>query len=415
MSKFEDWEINKYWEIFSGLNPVGGLLSGDKVSTVLKNSQLSDSDLEKIWDLSDVDSDGNLDFEEFCIAMRLIFDLINGTATKVPDRLPDWLIPGSKAHLVTANNAVSGGSNAASGIPSANDTDYDEDDEVGLSTDFSWYISPGDRDSYTSIYSADADYHGMVSFDALTDLYSTLDNVPDTDIRSAWNLVNPKSNEKIEKDQCIVFLHILNQRSKGFRIPRNVPASLRATFEKAKPEYSLNSKQSIVNRPTARGAGSTSKKSQFAEGYLSRLGLAGRSAGYQTSGTDFSSTKDTDWEEVRLRRELTDLENLIKDAEEASERRKKGIEDFGSSTSALIRRELEQLLDYKEKQLQTLRAAKSSGSSSSTTGAGSSASLKESIEEVDLIAQQVQMLQEHKAQKEKVLADLKAQLASASA
>jgi hypothetical protein len=136
MSRFEQWEINKYWEIFEGLNPIQGFLSGDKVATVLKNSQLSDDQLEKIWDLADVDSDGNLDFEEFCIAMRLIFDMINGNISQIPDSLPDWLIPASKAHLVTANNAVKygGGSNQSS--ISYND---DDDDELGLSTDFDWY------------------------------------------------------------------------------------------------------------------------------------------------------------------------------------------------------------------------------------------------------------------------------------
>jgi hypothetical protein len=393
MSKFEEWEINKYWEIFSGLNPVGGLLSGDKVATVLKNSQLADADLEKIWDLADVDADGNLDFEEFCIAMRLIFDQINGTSTSIPDTLPEWLVPSSKAHLVTANNAVKTGNGPQTTIPA-----YDDDDDLGLSSDFNWYISPTDKESYASIYSANADNHGMISFDSLTELYGTLDNVPDTDIRSAWNLVNPRSNEKIEKDQCLIFLHILNNRSKGVRVPRSVPASLRATFEKSKPEYSLNSKQSVVKRPST----STSKKSQFAEGYLSRLGLAGRSAGYTTSGTDFSSTKDTDWEEVRLKRQLADLEKQVTEAERVSEQRKKGTLDYGSSRSTLIRRELEQLLDYKEKQLERLRSGKSDDKA---------VDLSQSSEEVELIAQNVTTLQEHRKKKEEELAELKRQLA----
>lgn len=384
MNHFEEWEINKYWEIFSGLDPVNGLLTGDKVAPVFKNSQLADYQLEKIWDLSDVDNDGNLDFEEFCIAMRLIFDLINGSTTELPDELPSWLIPSSKAHLVTANNAVRTGHQQQF-------VNTDDDDELGLSTDFDWYISKSDRDQYTAIFTANADYRGMISFESLTELYAEL-NIPETDIRSAWNLVNPRSDEKIEREQCIVFLHILNNRSKGVRVPRSVPATLRATFEKSKPEYNLNSKQSVINRSE-----STPKKT-FGESYLSRLGLGGRSKGYDSKGTDFSSTKNTDWEEARLKRKLQDLEEHIKKAEESSERRKKGLEDYGSSKSALIKRELEQLLDYKEKQLQQLK---------NNELGEKGIDLTSTQEEIDEITMQVKALQDHQQKKQQELDDLK--------
>lgn len=397
--KFEQFEIDKYWEIFSQQNPQNGKLTGEQVGPLLKNSQLPDGDLAKIWDLSDIDSDGCLDFEEFCIAMRLVYDRLQGRSSRIPDSLPEWLVPQSKAHLVAANEAVRNGPVGGGSGGGLSDND---DDDIGLSTDFDWYISPADKDTYTAIYSANANFRGMITFDSLTELYSTLSNVPDTDVRSAWNLVNPRSEEAIDKDQCLYFLHILNNRSRGVRVPRTVPASLRATFEKAQPEYSLDSKQATVTRPA--GGTRSSQKSAFADGYLSRLGLGGRSGGYRTSGTDFSSTKDTDWEEVRLKRELEDLEKQIKRAEEAAERRKKGVEDYSSSRSGLIKRELEQLLDWKEQQLQRLR--------SGAAPSDSARDLASAKEEVQLIGAQIQSLQEHLSKKEKELSDLKAKVAA---
>lgn len=265
-------------------------------------------------------------------------------------------------------------------------------------------MSPSDRSKYEEIYTANRNpRNGLIAFDSLSDLYDGLD-VPDTDVRSAWNLVNPKSEEGINKDACLAFLHILNNRHEGFRIPRSVPPSLRATFEQGKIEYQVDKVQSAADRwGTNKRDDSTltGKKAKFGDTYLSRLGVGER----KPRGTDFSGTpRDGEWEEVRLKKQLRELEDKMAKVEEAATRRR---DRLGGNTQtdnkpALVKRELEQMLDYKRRELRTLEAGEGD------VKAGQN--LKGVAEEIAMVKEQVDGLQEHLRKREEVLSGLRSQI-----
>lgn len=60
-------------------------------------SRLPNPVLGKIWKLSDIDKDGNLDMDEFALAMYLIEVKLSGH--DLPTELPEHLIPPSKRDL----------------------------------------------------------------------------------------------------------------------------------------------------------------------------------------------------------------------------------------------------------------------------------------------------------------------------
>ncbi|XP_066065336.1 EH domain-containing protein 2-like isoform X2 [Chamaea fasciata] len=84
----------KYDEIFYGLAPDGGKLSGRRARGWMVASNLPSSVLGRIWQLSDVDRDGMLDHEEFALAGHLIGAKLEGRG--LPADLPPRLVPPSK-------------------------------------------------------------------------------------------------------------------------------------------------------------------------------------------------------------------------------------------------------------------------------------------------------------------------------
>lgn len=90
------WALAEYVDHFSpqfASSQTNGLVNGMAAKPILSSSGLPVASLRKIWDLSDIDKDGQLDLNEFVVAMYLIEYCKLGNP--LPDQLdPTWVPPG---------------------------------------------------------------------------------------------------------------------------------------------------------------------------------------------------------------------------------------------------------------------------------------------------------------------------------
>ena len=191
---------------------------------------------------------------------------------------------------------------------------------------------------------------------------------------------------------------MLNNRHEGYRIPRTVPASLRSSFERNQIDYQIDNQRTAAQSRWAVKADnetSTGRKAKFGDQYLTRLGRSG----FKSTGTDFSTEKTDDWEEVRLKKQLADLDAKVEKLESQAEIRSTGKRE---SKPALVKRELEQLLDYKRKQLRDLEEGNNNG--------GGGGSLNSVQDDLNTVKEQIDGLESHLRSREQVLDQLRREI-----
>lgn len=110
-------ERARYREQFDSLKPINGIVTGEQAKEFLLKSQLPPVILGQIWALSDTDSDGKMDINEFSIACKLINLKLRGF--EIPKTLPSTLIQSIKSFSANDTN-ITNLTNGAANVPSQN-------------------------------------------------------------------------------------------------------------------------------------------------------------------------------------------------------------------------------------------------------------------------------------------------------
>jgi len=86
---------------FEALGPEGGFLPPHIARDMLLKTGLQKEQLRQIWNLSDIDRDGFLDYQEYVVAKFLCESVIQ-SGRKIPKELPSSVVPPSKRNLLVS-------------------------------------------------------------------------------------------------------------------------------------------------------------------------------------------------------------------------------------------------------------------------------------------------------------------------
>ncbi|KAJ1655712.1 endocytosis defective- protein [Dispira simplex] len=337
-------ERAQYHSIFQNAGPVNGILSGENSRAILVQSNLPFQHLEKVWNLSDMDQDGGLDFDEFCVAMKLVYSLLGGQLTQIPTQLPASMIPPGKTPL--------GSSGGIASLSPSNHTGsgYMSSPRPQLGT-MDWYIPPMARNNYETQFNQLNRGGDTVSMLYLNDFLRSL-GLPWDQVRQCWNLVDVRKSQVLNKEQFILLLHIVQSVLKGHPLPSSLPGSVDMIIKDSlKLADSLRFTSMPAHSSGGHGTGSpglfgkNSRNVALADSYIAKLNsnYTAKSTYPSSSSKANSSATAILKEEQRLREELKSLESEVNRLESELETR---TSVTSTKSTSLVQKELEEFLQY---------------------------------------------------------------------
>ncbi|KAL1501933.1 hypothetical protein ABEB36_007160 [Hypothenemus hampei] len=238
-----DWTIKptereKYDKLFDSLQPLNGVIPGNKVKNVLMESKLPVETLGKIWDLADQDNDGMLNRHEFVVAMHLVYKALEKYA--IPNTLPSELAPPLKRKdslplgpTKLINRPLDGVKTEVPPVLVQQSVQPPKPVQSVQPT-LTWVVSPEEKaKSDTLFIKSDVDKDGFVSGGEIKDVFLR-SGVPQQILAHIWALCDIKQTGKLNNEQFALAMWFVARCLKGLEpppalTPEMVPPSFRST------------------------------------------------------------------------------------------------------------------------------------------------------------------------------------------
>nr|XP_022911735.1 epidermal growth factor receptor substrate 15-like 1 isoform X5 [Onthophagus taurus] len=247
-----DWTIKpaereKYENLFESLQPMNGLIAGNKVKGVLMDSKLPLETLGKIWDLADQDKDGSLDRNEFVAAMHLVYKALEKYA--IPNTLPPELMPSTKRKNSTPlgqnmlNRGMDGVKPEVPQQPAPLISNIAKPVQPVQPT-MNWVVTPEERSKSDALFiKSDIDKDGFVSGQEIKDVFLQ-SGVPPPVLAHIWALCDIKQCGKLNNEQFALAMWFVARCLNGIEPPATL------TPEMVPPTFRTKSADGLVNNNT---------------------------------------------------------------------------------------------------------------------------------------------------------------------
>lgn len=208
---------------FATAGPKNGILSGSRSRKVLTQTGLDMDSLGKIWELADMDEDGNLDEAEFAVAMHLIKNSLDGI--EPPDTLPDTMLPKQAA---AAPPPIVGRKPAAPPPTSTSTSSAASAAEAGSDE---WVVTALDKKKFDQFFvTADRDDDGLVSGSDIMKFFLS-SRLSKEVLAHVWNLVDIGDTGMINAEQFALAMYFIAQKVTGTEVPDTLlPAHIPPSF-----------------------------------------------------------------------------------------------------------------------------------------------------------------------------------------